>query len=134
MYNLSGKIGSESIVEIRSWRIRRAAMFHRIYMEFCHQGDLYWFVTGTETVNSPYIQGAVVREMNKDANVAGRVKLVPEPFIWSAFWSLATAGLLMERGKLDASEGPSDPWDVIVHRDLKLGNGMWGRTSHEQWR
>ncbi|KAF2216108.1 hypothetical protein CERZMDRAFT_82148 [Cercospora zeae-maydis SCOH1-5] len=46
--------------------------------------------------------------------------LLPEPFIWSLVESLATAGLLMERGELE-SNGIL-PWDTIIHRDLKPGN------------
>lgn len=123
MYNLSGKVGSENVVKIRNWRIRRADSFHRIYLEFCHQGDLWELVVGTEDINSEYVEGFMMRSINGNENVADRVNLVPEPFIWSAALDLATAGLLMERGTLDSANTNSDPWSLIVHRDLKMSNG-----------
>lgn len=130
MYNLADKAGSENILKIRNWRIRRAEKYHRIYLEFCPRGDLFDFCCGEE--EDPYSGGAHKRKMFPDNDWGTTVDLVPEPFLWSAFWSLASAGLLMERGRLEKDGENDEAWEVIIHRDLKLSNGMsdpWGARS-----
>lgn len=122
MYNLSGQDGSENIIKIRNWRIRRDDMYHRIYMEFCPQGDLFDFCCGSK--NDVYWEGADRRERFPDDDMGDFVELVPEPFLWSVFRSLTHAAILMERGTRLAAEADKD-WEVIVHRDLKLSNGTF---------
>lgn len=58
---------------------------------------------------------------------SARPPIVPEPFLWSLLETLATAGVLMERGELE-SKGIV-PWFQIIHRDLKPGNCELGKAS-----
>jgi hypothetical protein len=90
-------------------------------MEFCQQGDFFDLVCNYD--DDTYRQSGLDREESPLTNLADAVDLVPEPFLWSVFWSLATAGLLMEKGELNPDAMETDDWDVIVHRDLKLSNG-----------
>jgi hypothetical protein len=46
-----------------------------------------------------------------------------QPFVWNVFEDLVIAGLLLERGDLDPI-AVAPGWDLIVHRDIKLGNGQ----------
>ncbi|CZT17512.1 uncharacterized protein RCC_03346 [Ramularia collo-cygni] len=131
MYNLRDKVGSETIVRIRNWRIRRRDFFHRIYMEFCPGGDLFDFCSGSK--NDPYWDGAARRELFPNHDLRTTVRLVPEPFLWSVFLSLAAAGLLMEKGTL-YEDGVDDDWNLIVHRDLKISNVFLSWNSTDRFR
>ncbi|EGP92644.1 uncharacterized protein MYCGRDRAFT_88859 [Zymoseptoria tritici IPO323] len=54
----------------------------------------------------------------------------PEPFLWSIFEDLVIAGLLLERGSLGPA-APAPGWDLIVHRDIKLGNIFLGTNTSD---
>lgn len=135
MLNLRDKIGSESIVRIRNWRIRRAEKYHRLYLEFATRGDFFDLVCDNN--NAPYWKSSAFRARFPEVDTKTsqyQIAMLPEPFLWSAFFSLATAGLLMERGELDAEQANTTTWESIVHRDLKLGNVFLSWDSTERWR
>ena len=97
-------------------------------MEFCPYGDL-----GDLALSPNY---ALARQrLNEQGN--GDQDLppwIPEPFIWSVFESLATAGLLMEKGELDAHPGEPYWWEQIIHRDFKLANVFLGENLESRYR
>lgn len=140
MYNLRGKIGSETIVKIRNWRLRRAERMHRIMTEYCPDGDLF-----DRTMDGFSDKILFIRQLRPDLDLrapegdqilqelqdpnhvtafnairAETPYMVPEPFIWSVVEGLAIAGLLMQRGELDS--GGIVPWDQIIHCDWKHEN------------
>ena len=46
-----------------------------------------------------------------------------EPFLWRVAEVIATVGLAMERGHIDAeNDVPAPGWKQIVHRDIKPDN------------
>lgn len=94
MCKLRGRVGAETVVQIRNWRIETSERMYRIYMDYCPYGDL------CDIVNS--------------MGYSGVRTYVPEPFLWYCFECLAIAGLLMERGELERNV-VSD-WITIVHR------------------
>lgn len=123
LYNLRGRVGSENVMRIRNHRIlgdltRRT----RTYAEFCPHGDLgqwtKWF--GKERAAKPRSMWA---ELHADRDTKERSWL-PEAFLWHVLKSLATAGLLMEKGELD--DNPISSWDLILHLDLKPANVFLG--------
>ncbi|CAK1357714.1 unnamed protein product [Cercospora beticola] len=160
MYRLRGKIGSENIVKIRNWRINRTALTYRIMMEYCPYSDLWdlcmtgpymtigaWGRRALPTIDltapeSEALTNAIVagEAAHERAGFAARFKqlrsarppIVPEPFVWSLLETLATAGVLMERGELE-SKGIV-PWFQIIHRDLKPGNLFVSPPSKERYR
>lgn len=140
MYNLRGKIGSETIVKIRNWRLRRAERMHRIMTEYCPDGDLFDRTMDGFSDRILFIrqlrpdldlrapEGVQILQELQDANHvtafhairAETPYMVPEPFIWSVVEGLAIAGLLMQRGELDS--GGIVSWDQIIHCDWKHEN------------
>ncbi|SMR43754.1 unnamed protein product [Zymoseptoria tritici ST99CH_3D1] len=70
-----------------------------LYMEYCGHGDL--------------------------SKLAEKAERPTEPFLWSVFEDLVTAAILLERGHLDTRDASPD-WELIVHRDIKLGNVFLG--------
>ncbi|GAB1738859.1 hypothetical protein NU219Hw_g3643t1 [Hortaea werneckii] len=97
-------------------------------MEFCPYGDL-----GDLAFSPKY---ALARQRLNEPG-RGNQDLpawIPEPFIWSVFESLATAGLLMEKGELDAHPGEPHWWEEIIHRDFKLSNVFLGENLEARYR
>ncbi|KAL8932344.1 MAG: hypothetical protein Q9211_006369, partial [Gyalolechia sp. 1 TL-2023] len=84
-------------VQLRAYRRYPMARAHRIYMEYCEHGDL-------EKLISRY---------------RSKRQYIPEEFIWDAFYHLANACRVMERG-------PRRPQDerrnIYIHRDIKTDN------------
>lgn len=148
MYNLRGKIGSETIVKIRNWRLRRAERMHRIMTEYCSHGDLFDQMADGFSDQILFIRqlrpdldlrapegDEILQELQDPHHVtalqalrADTPYMVPEPFIWSVVEALAIAGLLMERGELDS--GSIVPWDQIIHCDWKHEN-LFVSPPHE---
>ncbi|KAK4541905.1 hypothetical protein LTR36_007269 [Oleoguttula mirabilis] len=129
MFRLRSRVGaSESIVRIRNWRLEAAARKHRLYLEFCPYGDLFDY-----TMGSP-LSYAQSRRGTTESLKAGIPQWLPESFLWHTFESLATAGMLMEKGELDAA--PTEPawWDLIVHRDIKVSNLFLGLPQEGRYR
>ncbi|KAI7706303.1 hypothetical protein KC353_g12332, partial [Hortaea werneckii] len=129
MLRLRSRVGApECIVQIRNWRLQSEKRMYRLLMEFCPYGDL-----GDLALSPNY---ALARQrLNEQGN--GDQDLppwIPEPFIWSVFESLATAGLLMEKGELDAHPGEPHWWEEIIHRDFKLSNIFLGENLEARYR
>lgn len=145
MYNLRGRIGSEAILKVRNWRLRRADRVYRTITEYCPGGDLYDLtitdlhdessrlryysfptvnLCAPESVAMTQAAEAILTPGQLTALAAFRSAnppMVPEPFVWYVVEALATAGLLMELGELDT--GGIAPWEQIVHCDFKHENG-----------
>lgn len=123
LYNLRPRIGSSSVVRIRNWRIDRPDHIHRIFMEFCPRGDAESLILPENL----YRKHARFDKANIAVNVKEQGVFIPEPLLWFFFETLTKAALLMERGELNA-QGPA-PWDLIVHRDMKLENIFFGSNT-----
>ncbi|KAI7156431.1 hypothetical protein KC349_g6347 [Hortaea werneckii] len=97
-------------------------------MEFCPNGDL-----GDLALSPNY---ALARQRLNEQGNGGQdlPPWIPEPFIWSVFESLATAGLLMEKGELEAHPGEPHWWEEIIHRDFKLSNIFLGENLEARYR
>ncbi|KAI7588572.1 hypothetical protein KC346_g16985 [Hortaea werneckii] len=129
MLRLRSRVGApECIVRIRNWRLQSEKRMYRLLMEYCPYGDLADLVW-----NSVYSRARQRLDEQED----GKRNLplwVPEPFIWSVFESLATAGLLMAKGELDANPGEPHWWEEIIHRDFKLANIFLGENLESRYR
>lgn len=110
LYNLRGKIGSHSIIQIRGWRIRREKIMHRIFMEYCPLGDLRDLILADKSVYGAQDE----RWEDRERDVSKNAEMLPEAFAWHLLETLCVAGLLMERGELE-KDGMLR-WDTIVHR------------------
>ncbi|KAI7237272.1 hypothetical protein KC330_g3243 [Hortaea werneckii] len=129
MLRLRSRVGApECIVRIRNWRLQSEKRMYRLLMEFCPYGDL-----GDLALSPNY--SLARQRLNEQGN--GNQNMppwIPEPFIWSVFESLATAGLLMEKGELDAHPGEPHWWEEIIHRDFKLSNIFLGENLESRYR
>ncbi|SMR43790.1 unnamed protein product [Zymoseptoria tritici ST99CH_3D1] len=123
MKDLRNKTGSGSVVELRNWKLSRKNRSHRLYLEYCPHDDMF------ELLNvRTYLIDSMKRKQTPDI-VIPNAALYPEPFAWYTFWTLAIAGILMERGAL-TKDGPAHSnWSTIVHRDIKLSNVFLGPAS-----
>ncbi|KAI6839226.1 hypothetical protein KC340_g3017 [Hortaea werneckii] len=129
LLRLRSRVGApECIVRIRNWRLHTETRMYRLLMEFCPYGDL-----ADLALDSRYTRAR--RRLDKQEIVdQGLPPWIPEPFIWSVFESLATAGLLMEKGELDAHPGEPYWWEEIIHRDFKLPNIFLGENLESRYR
>ncbi|KAI7543006.1 hypothetical protein KC331_g7642 [Hortaea werneckii] len=129
LLRLRSRVGApECIVRIRNWRLQSENRMYRLLMEFCPYGDL-----ADLALSSRYTRAR--RRLDKQGIVDMVSPLwIPEPFIWSVFESLATAGLLMEKGELDAHPGEPYWWEEIIHRDFKLPNIFLGENLESRYR
>ncbi|KAI7277669.1 hypothetical protein KC345_g6504 [Hortaea werneckii] len=128
MLRLRSRVGApECIVRIRNWRLQSEKQMYRLLMEFCPYGDLADLV-----LNSVYSRAR--QRLHEQGNGNNLPLWIPEPFIWSVFESLATAGLLMEKGELDAHPGEPHWWEEIIHRDFKLANIFLGENLESRYR
>ncbi|GAB1728003.1 hypothetical protein NU195Hw_g2968t1 [Hortaea werneckii] len=128
MLRLRSRVGApECIVRIRNWRLQSPKHMYRLLMEFCPYGDLLDFV-----LDSVYSRAR--QRLHEQGNGNNSPLWIPEPFIWSVFENLATAGVLMERGELDAHPGEPHWWEEIIHRDFKLANIFLGENLESRYR
>ncbi|RMY01810.1 hypothetical protein D0867_11268 [Hortaea werneckii] len=129
LLRLRSRVGApECIVRIRNWRLQSEKRMYRLLMEFCPYGDL-----ADLALSSSYTRAR--HRLNKQGSGGGSLPpWIPEPFIWSVFESLATAGLLMEKGELDAHPGEPYWWEEIIHRDFKLPNIFLGENLESRYR
>jgi serine/threonine protein kinase len=98
---------------MRNWSIARTRHTWRLFLEYCNGGDLVSMVAAIK-------QGGARRHPDTWEDHSAITKFTPEPFAWHVFSCLARAGSLMQDGGLDDSA--THGWDMIIHRDLKLGN------------
>jgi hypothetical protein len=129
MLRLKSRLGSDRIVRLRNWRlgsepyenVRRKRVRNLVlYMEYCGVGDLFNLCLAQSTPNTHHFP-----EVSPGPEKLQRFQLTfrMQPFVWSVFEDLVIAGLLLERGDLDPI-AVAPGWDLIVHRDIKLGNGQ----------
>lgn len=123
MYNLRSRIGANSVVGIRNFRLDTPNKMHRLYLEYCSNGDLW------ELIQSYHRKRTLSRDVGPGLEGP---ECIPEPFIWHTFECLATAGLLLECGELNAD--PISAWDLVVHRDFKLANVFLGSNLLDRFR
>lgn len=115
------------MVKLIHHKVDYAGQAAEMYMEYCPHGDMYDVIRGRYKAAK---QGNRLRLGNTYNDFSPLIDLVPEPFIWSTFLSLVTAGILMERGSLD--KRTADPsWDCIVHRDIKAENVFVGPVGDD---
>ncbi|KAI7471891.1 hypothetical protein KC351_g11944 [Hortaea werneckii] len=128
MLRLRSRVGApECIVRIRNWRLQSEKRMYRLLMEYCPYGDLADLV-----LDSVYSRAR--QRLHEQGTGNNSLLWIPEPFIWSVFESLATAGLLMAKGELDANPGEPHWWEEIIHRDFKLANIFLGENLESRYR
>ncbi|KXS99602.1 hypothetical protein AC579_5768 [Pseudocercospora musae] len=114
MYKLKHLPGSDYIVKIRNFKTKAPVdgkLAYRFYAEYCKGGDLVTF---------------------RDNYHELEVDPLSEPYLWSIFDSLVTAGLLMEGDHLPKTTPPL--WEQIVHGDMKANNVLLADNSTDRFR
>lgn len=90
---------------------------YRMYMDYCGHGNLEDFIEKYMPPARPgYVPG-----------------LVPEPFLWRVFDSLARIGVAMERGHVNINKDPLAGFREVIHRDLKPRNVFLDEPDERCW-
>ena len=119
--------GPNSVVKYQNYSLSRPRRSAELYMEYCPYGNTLQAIQGKYLATKDgrsRAPGSLYNDFRENSD------LVPEPFIWSTFLSLVQAGILMERGSLDAAV-PN--WNCIVHREIKASHVFLGEPADDQF-